>query len=158
MMVMHGACGIGAGFRIEGRLAAGDPAAERRHHLGNDMILADSQALPHDLHRQMTVAEMPSDPQKARPICGLDVEDRLGCSVDPDIAPGVEFEPVAVGEMLGTLQIQKKRHAPVADEADASTMPVKISERYRVDSGIFRPLTAGIDCDRPPHAAPQYKK
>ena len=97
--------GIGAEFGVEGCLEPSDPAAEPRHHLGNDVILANAHAVADDLHRQMAVAEMPSDAQQARPIRGFDIEDWLGRRAHADKTAGVELEPIAVGEMPVARQI-----------------------------------------------------
>ena len=42
------------------------------------MIAPDAQRLGHDLGRQMTVAEMPGDPDQMMRIGSLDLEQRLG--------------------------------------------------------------------------------
>jgi|SRR6516162_9998132 len=100
--------GVGAKFRVERCLEPGDPAAEPRHHLGNDMILANAQAVADDLNRQMAVAEMPGDAQQAWPIRGFDIEDWLGRRAHDDKAAGVKLEAVTLGEMLGARQIEEK--------------------------------------------------
>src|SRR6267154_1331552 len=64
LMMMRGTRCIGAEFRIEGRLAASDLTAEHRHHLGNDVILANAQTLACDLQWQMPVAKVPGDAQQ----------------------------------------------------------------------------------------------
>jgi len=55
--------GIGAGFRVERRLQLGNPATEPSHHFGNDMIRPDAQPFAGDLDGEVTVAEVPGDPQ-----------------------------------------------------------------------------------------------
>src|SRR6266404_4681781 len=108
LMMMRGTRCVGAEFRIEGRLAASDLTAEHRHHLGNHVILANAQTLACDLQWQMPVAKVPGDAQQARPISGRDLDDRLGRCTHLDIPSTVEFEPVAVGEVLGAWQIEEK--------------------------------------------------
>ena len=143
--------GIGADFRVERRLAPGDPAAEPRHHRGDDMIGADAQPLAGDLQRQMPVAEMPGDAQQARGLSAVDLDDRLGGGAHPDIAAVVELEPVAFGQMLGARQIEQKRRARIGDQPDAAAMPVEIGQRHRVDRRLVRPMAARMDRNRPPH-------
>ena len=58
------AAGIGAALGIERRLDLDDAGAKPLHHRLDDMIAPDAQALWHDLRRQMTVAEMPGDPDQ----------------------------------------------------------------------------------------------
>src|SRR5438132_8449696 len=138
VMVMRG--GIGADFRIEGRLASGDPAAEPGDHLGNDVILANAQTVAQNLQRQMPVAEVPSDSQQARPVGGCDLKDCLGRRSHADIAAAVELEPVAIGEMLGARQIEEKGGSRIGNDPNATAMPVEIGQRYRVYRRGFRPL------------------
>ena len=69
--------GIGATFRIERRLDLHDTRAEPFHHRLDDVIPADAQGLRHDLRRQMTVAEMPGDPDQVMRIASLYLEQRL---------------------------------------------------------------------------------
>ena len=111
MHVIHGmmrGAGIGADFRVERRLEPGDPAAEPRHHLGDDMVGADAQPLAGDLQRQMPVAEMPGDAQQIGRTVGRDLEDRLGGGAHPQIAAAVEFETVALDQVMRPRQIEQK--------------------------------------------------
>ena len=71
----------------------------------------DEVTLACDLQWQMPVAKVPGDAQQARPISGRDLDDRLGRCTDLDIPSTVEFEPVAVGEVLGARQIEEKGRA-----------------------------------------------
>ena len=116
--------GVGAKFRVERCLEPGDPAAEPRHHLGNDMILANAQAVADDLNRQMAVAEMPGDAQQAWPIRGFDIEDWLGRRA-PSISPRVtasSLTPAALSSCAR--QIEKKGSTRIGDQTDAPPMPV----------------------------------
>ena len=119
------------------------------------MILANAQTIADDLQRQMAVAEMPGDPQQARLIGGLDLEDWLGCRVHADIATAVELQSIALPQMPGVRQIEEKGRARIADEADAAAVAVEKSEGDRINHAVFRPLTAGMDGDGPTHRAAQ---
>ena len=118
--------GVSADFRVEGCLDPGDPATQPGHHLGDNVILADAQTIADHLQRQMAVAEVPSDPQQARAVVGLDLQDRLGRRPDPDVAAALEFEPVAVGKMLSARQIEQEGGTRITNEPDTSAMPVEI--------------------------------
>src|SRR5438552_6970626 len=56
--------GIGAAFGIERRLDLDHARAQSLDHRLDHVIAPDAQALPPDLRRQMTVAEMPGDPDQ----------------------------------------------------------------------------------------------
>ena len=155
MLVTAGDVGVGARFGVERGLEPGDPAAEPRHHLGDDVIRADTQAIAQDLQRQMTIAKVPGDAQQAGPIGGGDLENRLGRSADPQIAAGVELQPITLGQMPGVWQIEQKSSTRIGDEADAAPVPVEISEGHGIDEAIFRPTAAGMDSDRPAHPRAQ---
>ena len=126
-------------------------AAEARHHLGDDMIGADAQAVPNRLQRQMPVAEMPGDPQQGGAILGLDVEHRLRRRAYADKTAAVEFEAIAVGEMMGPRQIEQKNLARIGDEPDAAAMAVEVGEGHRVERRLLPPMAAMVHRDRPPH-------
>jgi hypothetical protein len=103
----------------------------------------------------MAVAEVPSDPQQARSIGGLDLEDRLRRRAHADVTAAIECEPVTVGEMPGVRQVEEKGRARIADEADAAAVAVEKSKCDRINHAVFRPLAAGMDSDSPPHPPAQ---
>ena len=116
--------GVSPEFGVERRLEADDPAAELGHHIGDDVIGANAQPLADHLQRQVTIAEVPGDPQQASPIGGRDLENRLGRGADPQIATGVELQPVTLGQMRCVRQIEQKGGTRIGDEADAAAVPV----------------------------------
>src|SRR4051794_2983723 len=81
-MVMAGvimiSAGIRADFRVERRVAPGDPTAEPLDHRGNDMVGPDAQPVLQSLQRQMAVADMPCDAQQVGRRPGGDLDHRLG--------------------------------------------------------------------------------
>src|SRR5580700_9938976 len=101
-MTMCGA-GIGAAFGIKRRLDLDDARAQPLHHRLDHMIAADTQALRHELRRQMTVAEMPSDPDQMMRIGSLDLEQRLGRGDDLDQPAILEHQRVATAKCCGVL-------------------------------------------------------
>jgi len=58
------ATGIGAAFGVEGCLDLDDARTQTLHHRLNHMIASDAQAFCHDLRRQVTVAEVPGNPDQ----------------------------------------------------------------------------------------------
>ncbi len=71
------AAGIGATFRIERSLDGGDTRTEAAHHVLDNVIAADAQALAHDLGRQVTIAEVPGDPHQMMRIGAANFHQRL---------------------------------------------------------------------------------
>ena len=69
--------GIGAALGIERRLDLDDSRAQPLHHRLDDVIPADAQPLPHDLRRQMAVAEMPGDADQMLRIIAADFRQRF---------------------------------------------------------------------------------
>ena len=138
-------------FGVERRLEPDDPAAEPGHHIGDDVIGADAQPLAGDLQRQMAIAEMPGDAQHGGAIGCLDLEDRLGRCPDAQITAAVEFEAVAVGEMICTRQIEQKRLAGIGDQSDAAAVPIEISQRNTAGRSVLRPVPSAVNGDRSAH-------
>jgi hypothetical protein len=156
--MMVSAAGVGADFRVEGGIEPRETAAEPDYHIGDDVIRSNAQPLAGDLKRQVSVAEMPSDPQQVRPIDRLDFEKRLGGGANTKIPAGFELKTVAVDEATRPRQIEKKGLSRIGDEADAAAMPVDVSEGHRTQRGVFRPIASAVNRDGPAHRPRQYKK
>jgi hypothetical protein len=156
--MMVSAAGVGADFRVEGGIEPRETAAEPDYHIGDDVIRSNAQPLAGDLKRQVSVAEMPSDPQQVRPIDRLDFEKRLGGGANTKIPAGFKLKTVAVDEATRPRQIEKKGLSRIGDEADAATMPVDVSEGDRTERGVFRPIAPAVDREGSPHRPLQYKK
>jgi len=71
------AAGIGAAFGIERRFDLDHAGAKALHHRLDDVIAPDTQALGHDLRRQMAVAEMPGEPNQMVRILSANFQQRL---------------------------------------------------------------------------------
>ena len=144
--------GIGADFGVEGRFEPSDPAAEPGHHLGDHMVGADAQPLAGDLQRQMPVAEVPGDAQQVgrdrRPLFRRPAP---AAARDPEIAAAVEFETVALDQVMRPRQVEQIGFARIGDQADAAAVPVEIGEGHRVDRRLFRPMPPPMHRNRPPH-------
>src|SRR5271166_185665 len=126
--MMVGGAGIGAGFRVEGGLQSGDLAAEAGHHFSNHMIGADAQSLAGNLHRQMSVAEVPGNPQQICVSGSHNFGDRLGGGANVKITAAFELETVTVDQVMWSRQIEKIGLARSGDEPDAAAMPVDIGQ------------------------------
>jgi len=95
MSLSVAAVGIGATFGIERRLDLDHARAEPFHHRLDDVIAPDPQGLGHDLGRQMTVAEMPADPDQVMRIGAANFEQRFGCRDHLDQPVVFEHQRVA---------------------------------------------------------------
>src|SRR5712664_1276527 len=71
------AAGIGAAFGIERRLDLDHARAQALHHRLDYVIAPDTQALGHDLRRQMAVTEMPGKPNQMVRILPANFQQRL---------------------------------------------------------------------------------
>ena len=82
---------------------------------------------------------------------GLDFKDRLGGGADSQIATAVEFEAVAVDQVMRPGQIEEKGLARIGDQANAAAMSVDIGEGYRVDRRFLRPCPPPVHRNCSPH-------
>ncbi|KWV44773.1 hypothetical protein AS156_01985 [Bradyrhizobium macuxiense] len=99
---------IGAAFGIERRFDFDDAGAEPLHHRLDHMIPADAQALRHDLRRQMTVAEMPGDPDQMMRIAAADLDERLRSGDHLDQAAVLQHQRIAATQRCGVLEIEQE--------------------------------------------------
>ncbi len=98
--------GIGAAFRIERRLDLHDARAEPLYHCLDHVVAADAQPLWHELGRQMTVAEMPGNPDQVMRIASLDLEQRLGRGDHLDQPAVLQHQRIAAAERDGILEVE----------------------------------------------------
>jgi hypothetical protein len=128
VMPGHGAMPIGPAFWIERRLNEGDPRAKTTHHVLNHVIAADAQFRPHNLGRQMAVAEMPGNANEVIGVPRPDLGQRLGARNHQDHAALAEIEPAIGDERHGFRKIEQKRRATHALHCHASAMTVFVIE------------------------------
>jgi hypothetical protein len=100
--------GIGAAFRIERRFDLDHARAEPFHHRLDDVIAPDTQALGHDLRRQMAIAEMPGDPNQMMRIVAPDLGQRLRRRDDLDQSAIVEHQRVATSQHDRVFQVEQE--------------------------------------------------
>jgi hypothetical protein len=102
------AFGIGAAFGIEGRFDLDHARAQSPHHRLDDMVAPDAQAARRDLRRQMTVAEMPGDPNQMLRIGAANLGQRLRRRDNLDQPVIVEHQRIAAAQHGGIFQIQQE--------------------------------------------------
>jgi hypothetical protein len=131
---------IGAAFGIERRLDLDDPRAEPFHHRLDHVVAPDPQALRHDLRRQMTVAEMPGEPNQMSGIMASDLDQRLGGCDDFDQPPVVEHQRIAAAQRDRVLQIKQELKPACAGHRHPPPVPVIEAEH----DGIGRSLAPAM--------------
>jgi len=149
-VAMRGA-GIGATFGIERRLDLDDARAEPLHHRLDYMIAADAQPLRHELRRQMTVAEMPGDPDQMMRIASLDLEQRLGRRHHLDQPAVLQHQRIAAAERDGVFEIEQELQSARARHRHAATMTIVEIEHDGVGRRL-RPAMLSNDTGRADHA------
>ena len=87
--------GIGAALRIERSFDLDHAGTQPPYHGFDHVIAPDAQGVGHDLGRQMTVTEMPGDPDQTLGILAADLCQRLGRGNHLDQPPVVEHQRVA---------------------------------------------------------------
>lgn len=107
-VVTVAAAGIGPPLRIERCLDMDDAGAEPFHHGLDHMVVADAQATPGDLRRQMPIAEMPRHPHQLRGVDGTDFEEMLRRGHHLHQPPVIKHQRVAPAQGDGLRQIEQK--------------------------------------------------
>ncbi len=102
------AAGIGATFGIERRFDLDHARAKALHHRFDDVIAPDTQALGHDLRRQMAVAEMPGNPNQMVRIGPANFEQRLWRRDHLDQPVIFEHQRIAAAQRDCVFQIEQE--------------------------------------------------
>jgi hypothetical protein len=127
---------IGAAFGIERRLDLDDAGAETTHHLLDDVIAADAQALRHDLRRQMAIAEMPGETHEMARIGAANLDQRLWCCDHLDAAAVFQHQRVAAAQGDGVFQVEQKFQSARSRHHHATAMTIVEVENDGVDRGL----------------------
>src|SRR3990167_3843942 len=122
MMPMVVRLPIGAAFRVEGRHHVRHLGAEAGQHRLDDVIVADAEPIAHELGRQMTVAEMPREPEQLRAVDGRDLGEWLRRRIDLGDPAVLEEEAVAVTERRRLGQVEQEFGALLAGHGETAAM------------------------------------
>jgi hypothetical protein len=143
--------GIGATFGIERRLDFDHARSQPFDHRLDDVIAPDPQAFRHDLRRQMTIAEVPGDPNQVMRVGALDLDQRLRRGDDLNQPTIVQHQRVPASQHNGAFQIEQKFHTARAGHRHPP--PVAIVEIEHDGIGRrLRPAMVAPDLRRAYHA------
>jgi len=143
--------GVRAAFGIERRFDLHHLRTKPLHHGFNDMVAADTQALGHELRRQMAVAEMPGDADEMVRVVTADFQQRLGCRNHLDQTAVFQHQRIATAERNGSLQVEQKLEAPRPRHCHAAAVPIVEIEHDRIRRR-FRKAVLSLNLRRPDHA------
>jgi hypothetical protein len=99
---------IGAALGIERSFYLDHPRAQPLHHLLDHVIAPDTQCLPRNLRRQVTIAKMPGNTDQVLRIATAYFQERLGCSDHLDQPAVLEHQCIAAAQGGCTLEIEQK--------------------------------------------------
>ena len=86
---------------------------------------------------------MPGNAQQVWRFGAFDFKDWLGGGKYAQITAAVEFEAIAVDQVMRPRQVEEIGLARIGDQANATAMSVDIGEGYGVDRSVFRPTSPG---------------
>lgn len=119
---------VGAALGVKGRVDFDDLGAETDRHRHNDVIAPDANRHVQHFRRQMSIAQMPSDPRQMFRIGAADLKKRLGRGDDFDQPPIFQHQRVAVVQRGTGRQIEEKGRAFDSCYLNATTMPALVIE------------------------------
>ena len=98
VMVMPGARCIGASLGIERRFNRLDMPAQTFDHVLDHMVGANADPVAKQLHRQMTITQMPCDPHKFAIVMSVDFQQRFRPRAHPDHATTLQRQSISVAQ------------------------------------------------------------
>jgi hypothetical protein len=126
VVVMVVAAGICTRFGIERGLDRVHVSAQPFHHLRDHMIGSDPNTILQQLDREMTVAEMPGDPNEFPVAMGVNFEQCLRLRTNPNHTTLGQSQPVAVAQANSLGQVDQ--HLPAGFGREHDTAPVATIE------------------------------
>ena len=116
MIVRPMRAAIGAALGIERRDDPPDRRAEMLEHVGDDVVVADQQAVAADLGRQMPVAEMPGERKQMLGALAGDLEQGFRRGQHRQNAAVLQRQTVAVAQLHRFGQVEQEGKAVVAGQ------------------------------------------
>ena len=159
MMVMAASAGgVGAGFGIEWRVVLLRVSAETFDHFGYDMVVPDTYLARQELHRKMTVAEMPGDAHQGILVMGVDVEHALRHGLHRDEPPVLQAQCIASAQSNGLGKVEHDFATSQSFEEEAATMAVVVVKQHGIGGFGRGPATGGNVFGRADHASVTYPR
>jgi hypothetical protein len=143
VVMMRRAGRVRPGLGIEWRVEGFNVAAETFNHVLNDVIGADADAIAEQLHRQMTVAEMPCDPHEFALVVRMDFQQRLRPGADPDNLTALQREPVAIPQSHRLRKVDQDFLPVLRDQNDPPAMTAIEVDQHLI--GRVRPDATSQD-------------
>ena len=115
------------------------------------MIAPDAQRLGHDLGRQMSIAEMPGDPDQMMRISALDLDQRLGSGDHLDQPAILQHQRIAAAQRDRVLEIEQEGQSARSGHGHAPAVTLVEIEHDGIGRR-FRPAVLSLDLDRTDHS------
>jgi hypothetical protein len=143
IVVVTGARGIRSGFGIEWRIDRFGMTAEAFDHVSDDVVGTDPNSIAKQLHRQMTIAEMPGDTDQFSVVVTMNFQQWLGPGADLNDPAVFKSESVAVSQPHRLGKVDQQLLARLRRQNDAAAMPAIEIDQHLVDR--VRPGTGRQD-------------
>ena len=108
IMPLHRTVTVGAALRLEGRVDQRDLGAQPFDHVDDHVIRTDTQAVAHDLCRQMAVAEMPGHAHQFGLVRAGDLGEAFSGGLDGDDAPILELQAFTMHQQPRFGQVEEE--------------------------------------------------
>jgi hypothetical protein len=141
VVVMTGARGVGSGFGVEWRVDRFDMTAEAFDHVPDHVVGTDPDSIAKQLHRQMTIAEMPGDANQFAVVVTVNFQQRLGPRADLDDPAFFKSEPIAIAQPHRLRKVDQQLLTRLRRQNDTAAMAaIEIDQHliYRVRPGTGR--------------------
>ena len=135
---------------IERGLDLDDARPQSLHHLLDDVIPADAQALRHDLRWQMAIAEMPGYANQMQGIGAPDLKQRLCGRHHLDQPAIFQHQRITAAQRDGVFQIEQEFQPARPRHRHPPPVPVVKIEHDGIGCGV-RPAMLAEDCCRADH-------
>jgi hypothetical protein len=145
------AAGIGAAFGIEWCLDLDHARAQALDHRLDDVIAPDTQALRHDLRRQMAIAEMPGDANQMMRVGPPDLDQWLRRRDHFDQPPVLKHQCITATQHDGVFQVEQELKSPRTGHRHPPPVPV-VEIKHHGIGRRFGPAMLPLDLSCADHA------
>ena len=128
--------GIGTALGIERRLHLVHRGPELFQHVGDDMVAADQDAVGLNLSREVTIAEVPGEPEERCCVPGSNFKERFSAREDFDDPSILELQSVAVAKQQRLWKIEQAQGSVVGRNGDPTTVARIVVERRLVGRAL----------------------